>query len=166
MTHRGGFVIEWSVLRMSAISTARYGNPPRRTLRRIGTHSRHDWINGVGCVGSADVSIAFRFISRSFETARECEMVLVGHALKNKINITLKNTNALRRMKTWTIESIFYIKQYCEVRFVWCVHTVFLAFVEYCETELSHSRQENLSLAIWSEPYLLVLTPLNPSGVA
>ncbi len=31
------------------------------------------------------------------------------------------------------IESIFYIKQYCEVCFVWCVHTVYLAYVEYCE---------------------------------
>lgn len=131
-------------------------------LRRVGTHSRHDRINSVGCVGSADVSIAFRFISRSFETARDVKWCLLVTQKKKK---TL-NTNALRRMKTWTIESIFYIKQYCEVRFVWCVHTVFLAFVEYCETELSHSRQENLSLAIWSEPYLLVLMPLNSSGVA
>jgi len=31
------------------------------------------------------------------------------------------------------IQSIFYIKQYCEVCFVWSVHTVYLAYVEYCE---------------------------------
>lgn len=38
LTHHGGFIIEWSVLRMSAILAACYGN-----LRRVGrTHGRYD----------------------------------------------------------------------------------------------------------------------------
>lgn len=87
--------------------------------------------NSAGCVSldGCSLDVLIILITFRFFLHRLMQLTLSNGACWSHLK-HLKNTNTLRLKKTWN-KMYFYIKQYCDIGSVRCVHTMYLVW--YCE---------------------------------